>query len=305
MIYDIIIVGSGPAGVTAAIYACRAKKSVLVIEKEAFGGMITHSPKVENYPGYDSISGIALADKFVGQAMDLGVRFEFDTVLEINKGEDDIFTAKGEFNTYQGKTVILATGSKHRTLKLENEDKLVGKGISYCAVCDGPFYTNQDVAIVGGGNSAMQEALLLASYCKSVTIIQNLGFFTGEHALKEQIEKTENIKVLFNKVVTGLIGTTSLESIVLKDQITSETEVFKTNSLFVAIGQEANNKPFENIAKLNEQGFIETDEMCNTFVEGVYAAGDCRVKKIRQIVTANADGSISALQAIKYLDSKN
>ena len=134
MIYDIIIVGAGPAGVTAAIYACRAKKSVLVIEKEAFGGMITHSPKVENYPGYDSISGVALADKFVGQAMDLGVRFEFDNVLEINKNESDIFVAKCEYNTYEGRTVILATGSKHRTLKLENEEKLVGKGISYCAV---------------------------------------------------------------------------------------------------------------------------------------------------------------------------
>lgn len=303
MIYDIVIVGSGPAGVTAAIYASRAKKNVLVIEKEAFGGMITHSPKVENYPGYDSISGLDLADKFIAQAMDLGVYFEFDDVTSINK-EEDIFKVKCNHNCFEAKTIILATGSKHRTLKLENEEKLVGKGISYCAVCDGPFYTGQDVVIVGGGNSAMQEAILLSSYCKSVTMIQNLPFFTGEHALKEQIEKTENIKVMFNKLVVGLIGESKLESIILQDQLTQEKEVLDTNSMFVAIGQEANNKPFENIAKLDAQGFIQTDEMCNTFVEGVYAAGDCRVKKIRQIVTANADGSIAALQAIRYLDAK-
>ena len=189
-------------------------------------------------------------------------------------------------------------------LKLENEEKLVGKGISYCAVCDGPFYTGSDVVIIGGGNSAMQEALMLSSYCKSVTMIQNLGFFTGEKALEEQIDKTENIKVLFNKMVVGLVGEERLNSIILQDQVSKQKEVFETNSIFVAIGQEANNQPFKNVCDLDYQGFIVSDEMCTTKTHGVFVAGDCKVKKIRQVVTATSDGSIAALQAIRYLDNK-
>ena len=303
MTYDIVVIGSGPAGVTAAIYASRAQKSVLVIEKEAFGGMITHSPKVENYPGYNLISGLDLADKFIAQAMDLNVMFEFDEVKEIVKNEN-LFTLKCENNTFEGKSVIIATGSKHRHLNLENEERLIGHGISYCAVCDGPFYANKDVVIIGGGNSAMQEALLLSSYCTSVTMIQNLGFFTGEKALADQINNTANIKVLFNKLVVGLNGENSLTSITLKDQNTQQIETFETESVFVAIGQQADNQAFTNVCNLDEQGFIISDDSCNSNVEGIYVAGDCRVKKIRQIVTATSDGSIAALQAIKYLDSK-
>lgn len=303
MTYDLLIIGSGPAGLTAAIYASRAQKSVLVIEKESFGGNITHSPKVENYPGYNIISGLDLADKFVAQAMDLKVNFEFDNVIEIIKNPNT-FTLKCENNSFEGKSVIIATGSKHRTLKLENESKLVGKGVSYCAVCDGPFYTNKNVTIVGGGNSAMQEALLLASYCNSVTMVQNLPFFTGELALKEQIEKTENIKVLFNKKVVALNGQDCLSSITLEDQISKELEMHITDGVFVAIGQEANNLQFKNMCELDEHGFIVTDDLCNSKVDGVFVAGDCRHKAIRQIVTATSDGSIAALQAIKFLEKK-
>lgn len=301
--YDIVIIGSGPAGLTASIYASRANKSVLVIEKEAFGGMITHSPKVENYPGYEKISGLDLADKFVAQAMALKVNFEFDEIVSIEKTLDG-FKAIGIHNSYDAKSVIIATGSKHRTLKLENEEKLVGKGISYCAVCDGPFYTGMDVTLIGGGNSAMQEALLLSSYCNSVTIIQNLPYLTGEDALAKQIEKTPNIKVVYNKIVVSLIGKETLNSIILQDQETGEKEIFETKSIFVAIGQEANNEAFKNVCSLDSNGFIISNDSCNTDVEGIYVAGDCRIKKIRQIVTASSDGSIAALQAIKYLDKK-
>ena len=303
MIYDIVIIGSGPAGLTAAIYASRAQKNVLVIEKEAFGGMITHSPKVENYPGFNSISGLELADKFVAQAMDLNVACEFENVLEIIKNEDT-FKVKCEDHLYEGRSIIIATGSKHRELKLEKEHELTGHGISYCAVCDGPFYANKDVAIIGGGNSAMQEAILLSSYCKSVTMIQNLPYFTGEKALADKIANTDNIKVIFNKLVVGLNGDKSLESIILKDQTTNNLEKFDIESVFVAIGQEPNNSMFKNLCTLDEQGFIVTDEMCCADVAGVFVAGDCRQKRIRQIVTASSDGSIAALQAIKYLDSK-
>ena len=301
MLYDLLVIGSGPAGVTASIYAARAQKSVLVIEKEAFGGLITHSPKVENYPGFDSISGMDLADKFIAQAMNLGVFFEFDKIIGIDK-KDNIFTLYGEHGNYEGKSVIIATGSKHRTLKLANEEELVGKGISYCAVCDGPFYANQDVMIVGGGNSAMQEAILLSSYCTSVTMIQNLPFLTGEKALADQIAKTDNIKVLYNKVVVSLNGTSNLESITVLDQTTQETEQMTTHSLFVAIGQEADNAAFANVCTLDDNGFIISDDLGCTNVAGVYVAGDCRKKRFRQISTAISDGTVAVLQAINYLD---
>ena len=300
MVYDIVIIGSGPAGITSSIYAKRANLNVLVIEKAAFGGLITHSPKIENYPGYNSLSGLELADKFMDQTMNLGVMFEFDDIIKVEK-EDTVFKLTGENNEYLAKTVIIATGSKHRTLKLENEENLVGHGISYCAVCDGPFYTGQDVTIIGGGNSAMQEALLLSTYCNSVTMIQNLGFFTGEDSLAEEINNNEKISVVFNKTVVRLIGENSLEGIVLKDALTNEETLHKTNSVFVAIGQEADNLPFENVATLDNNGFIITDESCKCNIEGIYAAGDCRQKSIRQIVTASSDGSIAALQAIRYL----
>jgi thioredoxin reductase (NADPH) len=300
MVYDIVVVGSGPAGLTAAIYARRAKKSVLVIEKESMGGNITHSPKVENYPGYESISGLDLADKFVAQAMALEVEFEFDEVTSITK--TDVFNVTCKRREIEARSVILATGSKHRTLGLKGEEKLVGKGISYCAVCDGAFYQGQDVTVIGGGNSALQEAILLSKTSKSVTLIQNLGFLTGEASLIEQVNKTENIRAVFNKVVIRLNGEESLESIVLRDEVTQEELIYETKSIFVAIGQVADNEPFENLVDLDEYGFIVSDEKCLTKTEGLFVAGDCKKKFIRQIVTATGDGSIAALGAIRYLD---
>ena len=300
MVYDIVIVGSGPAGLTAAIYARRAKKSVLVIEKESMGGNITNSPKVENYPGYESISGLELADKFVAQAMALEVEFEFDEVISIVKTDTFRITCKRK--EIEARSVILATGSKHRTLGLKNEEKLVGKGISYCAVCDGAFYQGQDVTVIGGGNSALQEAILLSKTSKTVTLVQNLPFLTGEASLIEQINKTENIRVIYNKVVVRLNGEDALESVVLRDEVTKEELIYETRSIFVAIGQVADNEPFENLVDLDEYGFIVSDEKCLTKTEGLFVAGDCKKKFIRQIVTATGDGSIAALGAIRYLD---
>lgn len=300
MVYDIVVVGSGPAGLTAAIYARRAKKSVLVIEKESMGGNITHSPKVENYPGYESISGLDLADKFVAQAMALEVEFEFDEVASITK--TDVFNITCKRREIEARSVILATGSKHRTLGLKGEEKLVGKGISYCAVCDGAFYQGQDVTVIGGGNSALQEAILLSKTSKSVTLIQNLGFLTGEASLIEQVNKTENIRAVFNKVVVRLNGEDYLESIVLRDEVTQEELIYETKSIFVAIGQVADNEPFENLVDLDEYGFIISDDACTTKTEGLFVAGDCKQKRIRQIVTATGDGSIAALGAIRFLD---
>ncbi len=304
MIYDILIIGSGPAGLTAAIYATRAQKKVLIIEKETVGGNITRSPKIENYPGYSSISGLDLADKLVNQVMEMNVMFEIDEVLKMLKNESS-FTLIGEHASYEGKSVIIATGSQHRALKLDNEVKWIGHGISYCAVCDGPFYTNKEVVVIGGGNSALQEALLLSSYCSQVTIIQNLSYLTGEKSLIQQVLNTSNIHVIYNKIVTGLHGEMSLKAISLFDLQNQENSLMETESIFVAIGQEANNQIFEPFCSLDQQGFIITDELCKSSTEGVFIAGDCRHKAIRQIVTASSDGAIAALQAILYLDSRN
>lgn len=303
MLYDLIIVGSGPAGLTAAIYATRAQKNVLVIEKEAYGGLITHSPKVENYPGVASISGLDLASNMVNQAMDLNVNFDFGEITKITK-ENNIFTLySNDSRTFNGLSVILATGSTHRKLNLANEDRLVGKGISYCAVCDGPFYAKQDVAIIGGGNSAMQEAILLSSYCQSVTMIQNLSCLTGEKDLEEQIKKTPNIKVIYNTIVTALNGDNRLRSIEIENTTTNEKQLLEFDGIFVAVGHVANNEAFKEYLDLDEQGFIKTDELCHSKLDGLFVAGDCVSKKIRQIVTATSDGAIASLQAIRYLDN--
>ena len=302
MIYDIVVVGSGPAGLTAAIYARRAKKSVLVIEKESMGGNITHSPKVENYPGYESISGLDLADKFVAQAMNLEVNFEFDEVISLNK-EEEKFIVECKRGNFEAKCVIIATGSKHRELNLAKESEFVGKGVSYCAVCDGAFYSNQDVTVIGGGNSALQEAILLSKTSTSVTLIQNLSFLTGEEALIEEVKNNPKISAIYNKIVVSLNGENSLESITLEDTETKEQSIYQTKSIFVAIGQIANNGPFSDVCDLDENGFIISNERCETKTKGLFVAGDCLKKNIRQIVTATGDGSIAALGAIRYLDS--
>lgn len=301
MTYDLLVIGSGPAGVTASIYAARANKSVLVIEKEAFGGLITHSPKIENYPGFPSISGLELADQFINQAMNLGVNFEFDNIKEVIKTKDE-FTLVGENGQYNGLAVVIATGSKHRHLGLPKEEELTGHGISYCAVCDGPFYTGKDIIVVGGGNSAMQEAILLSGYCKSVLMVQNLDKLTGEASSAELIEKTDNINVIYNKVVVELCGTDTLDAIIIEDVNTKEREKITTDGIFVAIGQVANNEPFRNVCNLDKAGFIISNDSCTSEVEGIFVAGDCRQKRIRQISTAISDGTIAAVEAIKYLD---
>jgi thioredoxin reductase (NADPH) len=301
MTYDLLVIGSGPAGVTASIYAARANKSVLVIEKEAFGGLITHSPKIENYPGFPSISGLELADQFISQAMNLGVNFEFDNIQEVIKTKEG-FTLVGENGQYNGLAVIIATGSKHRHLGLPKEEELTGHGISYCAVCDGPFYTGKDIIVVGGGNSAMQEAILLSGYCKSVLMIQNLDKLTGEASSAELIEKTDNINVIYNKVVVELCGPDTLDAIIVEDVNTKEREKITTDGIFVAIGQVADNEPFKNVCNLDKAGFIISNDSCTSEVEGIFVAGDCRQKRIRQISTAISDGTIAAVEAIKYLD---
>ena len=302
--YDIIIIGAGPAGLTAALYARRADKKVLVIEKETFGGQITHSPKVENYPGFTVMSGNEFADKLIEQVMYQGAEIELDTVTGI-KGEAGNFTVECERGSFEAKSVIIATGSHHRQLGLAKENKFTGEGISYCAVCDGAFYKDKDVAVIGGGNSALQEAILLSKTSKSVTVVQNLPFLTGEIKLREEIEKNENISVILSSVVLEILGDDKFEGIRIKNTETNEESDIVVDSIFVAIGQQPENEPFKDVVELNEYGYIISDETCipKANSKGIYTAGDCRTKKIRQIATAVSDGATAALEACNFVDS--
>ena len=300
--YDIIIIGAGPAGLTAALYALRADKSVLVLEKGTFGGQITYSPQIENYPGFAKMSGNEFAEKLIDQVLNQGAEIEMETVTEIrdNGATKTVVTEEGE---HEAKAVIIATGVKHRQIGLPNENELVGEGISYCAVCDGAFFKGQTVAVLGGGNSALQEAVLLSEGCEKVYVIQNLDYFTGEARLVEKLKEKDNVEFIMGTVISELIGEKSLEALKLvKESDKSESEL-KVNGLFVAIGLIPNNGAFADIAGLDDWGYIDSDESCLTKTAGVFVAGDCRKKQIRQITTAAADGSVAALAACRYIDS--
>ena len=297
--YDIIIIGGGPAGLTAAVYARRANKTVLVIEKSTFGGQITFSPKVENIPGFAQITGNEFAEKLVEQALGLEAEVECAEVLSVKDG--DIKTVVTDSGEFQCKALIIATGAKHRMLGLEKEEQMVGNGISFCAVCDGAFYEGKTVAVIGGGNSALQEALLLAETSKKVYVVQNLDFFTGEEKLVEQFKTKSNVEIILGTVVEGLVGDDELTAINLCRVADNEKSTLKIDGMFVAIGLIPQNEAFADIIKLNQFGYAEADETCVTTAEGVFVAGDCRSKAIRQVATAAADGAVAALAACNYI----
>lgn len=297
--YDIIVIGGGPAGLTAAVYARRANKSVLVIEKGSFGGQITFSPKVENIPGFSEVTGNEFAEKLVEQALGLDAEVECAEVLEIKQGDvKTVVTDSGEFEC---KAVIIATGAKHRMLGLPREEEFVGEGISFCAVCDGAFYAGRDVAVIGGGNSALQEAILLADLAKKVYLVQNLNFLTGEQKLQEKVAEKQNIEVILGHTVKGVLGDTTLTGITIANADGAEKQL-SIDGMFVAIGLIPQNEAFADIISLDERGYVNSDENCITTADGIFVAGDCRTKKIRQVATAAADGAIAALAACDYLD---
>ena len=302
--YDIIIVGAGPAGLCAALYARRAEKTVLLIEKSTFGGQITHSPRVENYPGFIEMSGNEFADKLLEQVMTHGAEIELDEVKSVEK-IDTGYIVTTENNSFMAKSVIIATGSRHRPLGIEREDEFVGEGISYCAVCDGAFYKDKTVAIIGGGNTALQEAVLLSEGCKKVYVVQNLDFLTAEGSLVSAIEKRDNVEVILSSVATELVGDTEIKGLRLMNLETAQESTLTLDGIFVAIGQIPENEQFKNVVSLDERGYVKAGEDClpENAGEGIFVAGDCRTKAIRQITTATADGAVAALAACRYVDS--
>ena len=297
MIYDIIIIGGGPAGLTAAIYARRANKTVLVMEKGTFGGQITSSPKVENIPGFISVSGNEFGEVLMEQAMELGAEVECLEALSVTDG--DIKTVTTDEGDYQARALIIATGTKHRLLGLDREEEFIGNGISFCAVCDGAFYADKTVAVIGGGNSALQEAILLSKTSKKVYVVQNLDYFTGEEKLIEELKTTENIEAIMGAVVTELLGDDELSGIKIKRG--EQIEELKIDGMFTAIGLIPQNEIFASLVKLNDWGYVDSGEDCLTTANGIFVAGDCRSKRIRQVATAAADGAVAALAACDYL----
>lgn len=300
MIYDSIIIGGGPAGMTASLYLLRNNKKVLILEKENFGGQISISPRVENFPTIKSISGLELSDLMFSQIEALGAEFELEEVISISKNED-IFEIKTNYNTYYSKTVINATGVSHRTMGLENEDSLVGNGVSYCAVCDGPFYKGQETYIIGDANSALQYALLLSDYCLKVHIITLFDKFFGDEILIDKVLSKENIDVTHHlNLVEFISENNQLTGLKFVDTKTNEERIFKTNNVFIAIGQFPHNEIFKDFVQL-DKGFVITNDKMETATKGLYTVGDARKKDVRQALTACNDGAIAAVEIVKYL----
>ena len=303
--YDIIVVGGGPAGMTAALYGLRNGKSVLVIEKTGFGGQITHSPNVENYPGTVSMSGNEFAERTLDQILRQGAEIELETVTEVRSEADRKVVRTAEGGEYEAKAVILATGVKHRMLGLPGENELVGEGISFCAVCDGDFYTGQTVCVAGGGNSALQEAILLAGKCKQVIILQDLPELTGEATLQTILRSRSNVTIETNRKIVGVqAGNDGLTGVTVADRLTGAERTIPAEGLFIAIGLIPENGPFAALADLNQYGYFASGEDCLTRTPGVYVAGDCRSKSIRQLTTACADGAVAALAACRYVNER-
>lgn len=301
--HDIIIIGAGPAGLTAAIYALRANKTVLILEKNSFGGQMTFSPKIENYPGFLSVSGSELADSLVEQALAQGADVEIEEVEKIEVLEDGLKKVTTDSGEHTAKAVIVATGAKHRLLGVPGEIDLIGNGISFCAVCDGAFHAGKNIAVIGGGNSALQEAILLADLCESVTVIQNLDNFTGESRLVDALMAKPNVKAIFGTVVSEFLSENGeLTGLVAKNVADRSETKMDFEGVFVAIGLAPDTEIAEGLAERDRFGYIVSDEKCLTSTDGLFVAGDCRQKGVRQIATAIADGATSALAAIAYLD---
>ena len=300
--YDIIIIGAGPAGMTAAIYARRAAKSVLVLEAVNYGGQILNTPDIENYPAEAHISGYDFSTKLYEQAKELGAEFIFEKAVDIKSenGTKVVVTAK---NSYEAETVIIATGSASRKLGLEDEERLVGKGVSYCATCDGNFYRKKVVAVVGGGNTALEDALYLSDIAEKVYLIHRRDRFRGEEANVSRLTARENVEFIYNSNVTKLISDKRLRAIEVTNNLDGSVRTVELNGLFIAVGRIPENRDFANLVKLDDAGYVEAGEDCHTSCDGIFVAGDNRTKTLRQLVTAAADGAMAATEAVKYINN--
>lgn len=303
--YDIIVIGAGPAGLSAAIYGLRAGKTALVLEGRIYGGQIINTPEINNYPGFKKISGAQLANELYQQARGLGAEIRMEKALSIEYDENSSTHPKVSVNTskgrYEASTLILALGAKNRLLGLPKEEEMIGSGISYCATCDGMFYKGKTVAVNGGGNAALEDVLFLSDYCEKVYLIHRRDTFRGERRMQKILEKKENVEFILNSTVSALLGEDRLSGIRVKENGGEEKEL-SVDGLFVAIGRDPATAIVKDLITLDERGYIQAGEDCHTERKGVFVAGDCRTKLIRQLTTAAADGAVAALAAVEYLD---
>ncbi len=299
--YDIIIIGAGPAGMTASIYARRALKKVLVLEAVSYGGQIINTLDIENYPVESHISGFDFSTKLYNQAVELGAEFIFEKCIKVDKNVSsfEVFTTSSK---YQCKSLIIATGADNRKLGLDKEVEFIGKGLSYCATCDGAFYKKRDVAVVGGGNTALEDALYLSNICNKVYLIHRRDEFRGDNSVVDKIKGKTNIDIIYNSNVTKIIGDERLNAIEISNLDGSKKEI-NVSGLFVAIGKIPENDIFKDIIEIDENGYILASENCHTNIDGIFVAGDNRTKMLRQLVTATSDGAIAATEAIHYLEN--
>ena len=298
--YDIIVVGAGTAGLSAAIYGVRAGKKVLVLEEKSYGGQIINTPEVENYPGIKNISGFEFATNLYEQAKELGAEIAYERVKQILDGEDKKQVITGE-KTYEAKSVIIATGAKNRPLGVDREREFIGAGVSYCATCDGMFFRGKDVAVVGGGNTALEDATFLSNYCNKVYLIHRRDEFRGDEHSVNRLKQKENVEFVMESRVTALAGEGRLDAITVEHIPTGELRNISVAGLFVAIGQMPDNEAFRELIDVDVAGYICATEDCKTKVPGVFTAGDCRTKTVRQLTTAAADGAVAALAACEYI----
>lgn len=298
--YDIAIVGAGPAGLSAAIYAQRAGKKTVLFEAYTYGGQIINTPKIENYPGIKDISGFDYATGLFDQALSFGAEIVFEQVTAVNK--NDCFVITTTAGTYEAQAVIIATGAKNRHLGLEKEEALTGRGISYCATCDGAFFKGKNVAVNGGGNTAIEDATFLSGYCSKVYVIHRREGFRAEEGSLQALREKDNVEFVLNATITDLIGEDKLSAVVVTDKLSGQKSEIAVDGLFIAIGQVPDNAVFSEIAELDQSGYVLSGEDCTTKTPGLFTAGDCRTKHVRQLVTAASDGAVAALAACTYID---
>ena len=298
--YDIIIVGAGPSGMTAGIYASIARKKILILEKSVYGGQIVSADKIKNYPGFEEIDGYEYATKLYNQLKNFNPDIKFEEVLKIENFEThkEVITNK---NTYKTKSIIIATGAKNRKLGLANEEKLIGKGVSYCSTCDGVFYKDKVVAITGGGNNAIDDALYLSDIVKKLYLIYRQKDFKIDSINLDKLKEKENVEFILNSNITNIIGDTKLESIIVEDNDTNIEKEIIVDGLFIAIGHVPVSSICKNLIETDKTGYIMAKEDCKTNINGIFASGDIRIKEVRQLTTACSDGTIAALNACKYL----
>ena len=303
--YDVIVIGGGPAGLTAALYVARAGKSVMILEQNAFGGQMATAPKIENFPGVDGVDGATLANNMFEQAVAHGVEFDMGVgVLTLVEQPTRHFVVSTEYGEYQAKSVVVATGVSHKHLGVDGENELAGKGVCYCAVCDGSFYKDKPVVVVGDGNSAVQYALYLSTICSQVTLLtwSTKLFCDGE--LVQRLKANTKIEWIQNATVKQIVGDNCVTGVAYTDEIGAIT-YHDCDAVFVAIGQLPHNESFAHLVELDDRGYIVAGEDCKTSCEGLFVAGDCRTKSIRQCATAVGDGAVAGFSASMYVDKVN